>query len=211
MTPEIIATPDHEVDWAEIASMGDEQAAKTLDGRMVALERLSKRLFIERGMILLAFDERQLWRHLFNELYGAPFQSWGEWVAARVSDYSRRDCNYAKAVAKELRDDVPVADMLEIPRCNLTLMQSQLSSGVRRQREVIEAAKTLSEADFAEKVTKEHPECHVEAKKQRVFRMCDGDWAQVTAALDKVGELMEIEGREDELLALCIHFMQEHE
>lgn len=203
MTPEIIATPDHEIDWAEIASMGDEQAAKTLDDRMVSLERLSKRLFIERGMILLAFDERQLWRF--------EFTSWGEWVAARVSDYSRRDCNYAKAVAKELRDDVPVADMLEIPRCNLTLMQSQLSSGVRKQRTVIEAAKTLSEAEFAEKVTKEYPECHVEAKKQRVFRMSDGDWEQVTAALDKVGELMEIEGREDELLALCIHFMQEHE
>jgi len=55
--------------------MGDDEAANTLDTRMCALEDQWKRSFVERGLILLEFEERRLWMYVKDRDTGQPYTS----------------------------------------------------------------------------------------------------------------------------------------
>jgi len=109
---------------------------------------------------------------------------------------------------KELQD-VPKSDLLEIPRMNLEVLKS-VSTSVRSQPEVLEAAKTLSEAEFVAHLQVTQPTQHIEATKRLVLTYPAGDLSVIEAALDLVGTLSKVESREGQLLALCIDFIGEH-
>lgn len=157
---EKFALPYQRLDWHAVRTMQPADAAMALDGALRALDGLSKRVFIERGLILLEVESRRLWEHLAAP-EGTPYRSFEQWVCS-AADYSRRDCFYALAAAKELRD-IPVRELSQMTRSNIEVMKT-LSSGVRQKPEVIEAAKTLPEREFVAKVQADYPEQHIEAR-----------------------------------------------
>jgi hypothetical protein len=178
------ALPYQGLDWRAVKRMPAPLAAEALNGALVALDRLSKRLFIERGLILLEVESRRLWEHLTDPTTKAPYRSFEKWVVT-AADYSRRDCFYALAAAKELRD-IPVRELSQMPRCNIALLQT-LSSHVRQRPEVIEAAKTLPEREFVAKVQAEHPEQHIEQRQPVVMASAE-DCAEFEAAIRRAME-----------------------
>ena len=63
-----------------INGMGDEEAALVLDARMCILEDQWKRSFVERGLILLEFEERNLWSLLTDPDTNQPYPSLRKWI-----------------------------------------------------------------------------------------------------------------------------------
>lgn len=144
-----------------LRSLADEEAAVILDSRMSTLEDIWKTSFVERGLIALEIEERLLWQHIDDPKTGIPFTSKERYILTRCPQ-SRSDVYAALKAVKELRD-VPRDALREIPRCNVNVLQS-LSSKVRQQPEVLEAARTMTEKQFVAKIAADHPQQHIESK-----------------------------------------------
>ena len=155
---EKVALPYQRLDWHAVRDMLPADAAIALDAALRALDTLSKSIFIQRGLILLEVESRRLWEHLATD-EGVPYRSFEQWVCF-AADYSRRDCFYALAAAKELRD-IPVRELSQMTRSNIEVMKT-LSTGVRKK--VIEEAKTLTTTAFVAKLQEDYPDQHIEQK-----------------------------------------------
>jgi hypothetical protein len=138
--------------------MPEEKAARILDNRMRVLEDYYKRSFCERGLIALEVQERQLWRWM-ADFDGSQYGSFDQWVI-RAAPHSRSDVLAAKRAVKELRD-IARDDLESMPRCNIEVLRT-LSTGVRSNPEVIEAAKILPQKAFVAKMERSFPDQHVE-------------------------------------------------
>jgi hypothetical protein len=143
-----------------VKGMRDEETAHALDARMCALEDQWKRSFVERGLILLEFEERNLWSLLKDPDTGLPYPSLRKWIK-RIAPASFRDCFAALAAVKELRD-MRVEDLLLTPRCNIE--QLKLMSPKDRAAEiemedgervsVALAAQTMKLSEFVARIGK---------------------------------------------------------
>ena len=154
----------------EAIALPDEQAAPILQGRLSAWDQvdiLHERSYAERGQIALEFERRRLWEHVLNPVSGEPFSSFSAWAThgplggRRVTFESLGD---VKALA-----DVPVEQLREVPKSNIKILK-KLSTGVRSQPEVLEAAKNLPADDFLAKIEREQPDQHLEGKTTMRFR-----------------------------------------
>jgi len=206
MSGAILQVDLNTLDILQYREMSNHNAAFWLTRRLRELEDIWRRGFAARGLILLEVETRELWRYV-DDSDGKPFTSFNRWLIA-CAPHSERDCRYALAAVKELQD-VPKPDLLEIPRMNLEVLKS-VSTSVRSQPEVLEAAKTLSEAEFVAHLQVTQPTQHIEATKRLVLTYPAGDLSVIEAALDLVGTLSKVESREGQLLALCIDFIGEH-
>lgn len=145
-----------------LRNMPDEIAAVALDGRLRALEIQWKRSFLERGLLLLEMEQRQLWRKLTDPHTQEPYSSLEKWICS-AAPQSRSDAYAALRAVKELRD-IPRQSLEAIPRCNVAILQA-LSTAVRNEPEVLKAAKDLPEREFIRKIQKDWPEQHIEERR----------------------------------------------
>jgi hypothetical protein len=152
-------TPD---DLSEMEKMSSENAARILTARARFIDRQDRVNFAEKGMIAEYLERRSLFQCVDNPQTGLPCTSQNEWIEA-FCPFSRSSWFDAKRRWKEL-EDVPAADRIQIPRSNLIVMQ-KCSTAVRRDASVIEAAKTMPEAQFVEMVNRAHPTQHLESRK----------------------------------------------
>jgi hypothetical protein len=137
-----------------IAGMGNEEAAQTLDAKMRDLEEEWKRSFIYRGLILLEFEERELWRLVRDRNSGEFYPSMDKWIK-RAAPVSFSDCYAALRVVKQLRD-ISIDALNAMSRCNIELLRSlpvkdrngevDTSDGTRIS--VVAAAQTMSKKEF---------------------------------------------------------------
>lgn len=149
-----------ELSLIQLRTLSADDAAAVLDDRLRVLEAQYKRSYAERGLLLLEMKERQLWKHL-RDANGNPFTSFERYIC-EAAPYSRRDCFAALAAVKELRD-ISASDLMEVPRCNISVM-TQLSPRVRSQPEVLKQAKNLSEREFRSFIGVTHPTEHIPSK-----------------------------------------------
>ena len=128
------------------------EAADELRAILGALDGIEDKVFALRGMACLLIEERQLWSEHEDPEVGQPFASFDRWLKA-AAPKSWSYCRDAMRVVKELGADFP--DLLRIRRCNLEQLK-RVSSNVRQLPAVIEAAKTLPEKAFVEKLNRDH-------------------------------------------------------
>jgi hypothetical protein len=163
---EIVTIPD----LADLMGFTDEMAAEALNARMgawVGLDRLQERSFVERGIIIREFERRQLWKHLIDPDTGLPFPHLTAWLSCDNFLGCRRTNFEAKRTLAML-EDVPPAKLIDIPKGNLHTL-TQLSTAVRNQPDVLEAARTMQPEAFEEKVERDHPQQHIEARRPLRF------------------------------------------
>lgn len=165
-TPDIVLT----VDIVDAIALPDPEAAEALNGRFAAwarLDKLQERSFAERGLIIREFERRHLWRHLTDPDTGRVFPHLTAWLSC--SDFlGCRRTNFAAKRTLGMLEDVPAAKLIDIPKGNLQTL-AQLSTAVRNQPEVLEAARSLSRDKFEAKVEVDHPEQHIEGSKPMRF------------------------------------------
>ena len=167
-----------ELEIRQLRSMPDEEAAQVLDLRLRELEKQHRRGFVERGLILVEVEERQLW----DKIPGRPFKSMNEWIA-NAATHSRSDCYAARDAVKKLRS-IPTEQLKEIPRCNVNVMLRDIKSeAIRNSPEVVEAAQTLSENDFREKLTADYPDQLIENKVKVVLHFDKSAYDFITSKL----------------------------
>lgn len=190
----MFSPPDLDIALLSTATLED---CKSL---LVAIAKVEERGFIWRGIVLREIERRELWREGYTSM--KDFLCHG-------SPYSARDGYAALAAAEELKD-VPVVDLANMPRCNVETLK-HLSSTVRSQPEVVEAAKSLSEDDFVAHIQEHHPTQRIEHRKRLIFRPTESQKSVIERVLTQIGTLLSIEDREGQLEALCADWEQEHQ
>ena len=192
------------VDWARIRSESAADAADEIRILLGTLDGIEDKVFALRGMACLLIEERQLWSEHEDPDVGQPFASfdrWLKWVAPKSWSY----CRDAMRVVKELGADFP--DLLRIRRCNLEQLK-KVSTKVRRNPAVIEAARTLPEKAFVEKVNREF-EQHLEIK-QPVVMAPSGDVEEFESAIAMALLIEEgCETRADALKFVGLHYLSD--
>lgn len=152
-------------DWFAIKLMGNEQAAEAVAGILGALDGAEKAVFAARGMALIIVEDRRLWDGR------AP--SMGQWIK-NVAPNSWSDCYAAMRTVRELLPDVPMDDLKDMKRCNVETIK-KLSPKVRRDRKVIESAKTKPHKEFIAETARNHPDQHLslKSKLEEAIEMCE--------------------------------------
>lgn len=192
------------VDWARMRSEPAPEAADELRAILGALDGIEDKVFALRGMACLLIEERQLWSEHEDPEVGQPFASFDRWLKA-AAPKSWSYCRDAMRVVKELGADFP--DLLRIRRCNLEQLK-RVSSNVRLLPAVIEAAKTLPEKAFVEKLNRDHAQ-HLEVK-QPVALAPAGDVAEFESAIEMAMLVEHCDTRADAIKAIAVSYIQDH-
>lgn len=177
--------PITELTLVNLRSATDQYAAQILDAKMRVLEQQWRRSFVEKGLIAVEMKQRQLWKHVLDP-QGQPFKSMEAWIC-NAAPQSRSDCFAAMRAVEELRD-IPREQLAEIPRVNIATLR-QLSTAVRSDPAVLEAARNLSEHEFTAKIEAEFPSQHVEARKPIKLRPTTSQSLVVERAIQRAIEL----------------------
>lgn len=150
---------------SDLLSLPDERAAIELNQRIGILDqiqRIHERSYVERGIIIREFERRQLWQHLTDPDTGTAFASLTAWLSC--SDFlGCRRVNFEAKRSLEQLADVPAEKLLDVPKGNIHVL-TQLSTAVRNDPAVLEAAKTLPQKQFLEKLEREQPLQHIESR-----------------------------------------------
>jgi hypothetical protein len=185
--------------------MAHEPAAVRLTGILRSLDGVEKQVFAMRGMAALLVEERELYRFVVDEEVGDFYQSFDRFLKQELPcswSYVRD----ALRAVKELKD-MPFADLLEIKRCNIEKLK-EVSSSVRLLPEVIQAAKTLPEKQFVEKMNKEHSQ-HLETRQPIAMAPAD-DCEEFETAIAMAMVCEECKSRAEAIKAISISYIQEH-
>lgn len=158
------------VNLSDIIAMPDTEAAAAMNERMALLDhihRIHERSYAERGIIVREFERRQLWQHLTDQDTGQPFPNFTAWISC--SDFlGCRRVNFEAKRDMEMLKDVPAAKLIDVPKGNLKVL-TQLSTAVRNDPGILEAAKTLPQNEFLAKVETDQPQQHIETQQRLIF------------------------------------------
>lgn len=192
-----------ERDLENIREMDDLDAADLLDGRVQRLEVMTKRTFVELGLICLEMIRRNLWSKVIDPVTGQYYHSKDAWIMGRLG-VSRSSAYEAMKILQ--MKDVSVADVREMPRVNASRLAG-LSSEVQRDPKVIEAAKHASEKEFVGLVQELHPGQHVEQKRAVVMKPAESQRDVLDEVLEIARWAYEVTGREDAMENVCAYFL----
>jgi hypothetical protein len=146
-------------DLAEIEKLPPAIQAQILTARAQFIDAMDRMSYAEKGCLAEYVERTELWK-LVDLPGGKRCGSQNEWIEV-FCPFSRATWFDAKRRWKEL-SDVPAEDRIQIPRGNIVEMQ-KLSTAVRKDPEVIEAAKTLPPNQFIHLVDQLHPGQHLKA------------------------------------------------
>jgi hypothetical protein len=205
-----LATPDFDA----IRAMTSEDAAKpvvnilrTMEAADERIESLTRQVYALRGAAMKIADEKRIYEQFEDEEVGKPFRSLDRWNKATFPKSWRYNQEALATISK--LPDVPMEQLISMPRCNMVMLANNVSSSVRALPDVLEAAQTLSEDEFAAKLSTEHGQ-HLERKETLKFTYSKGEAEMVKLALSMVGKLIEVEDMSGQLLALSIDYIAEH-
>ena len=193
--------------------MTSEDAAKpvvsilrTMEAADDRIESLSRQVYALRGAAMKIAEEKKIYEFCVDDEWGEPFRSLDRFNKATFPKSWRYNQEALATISK--LPDVPMEKLVNTPRCNIMTL-THVSSSVRALPDVLEAAQTLSESDFADRLSREHGQ-HLERKETLKFTYSKGEAEMVKLALSMVGKLIEVEDMSGQLLALSIDYIAEH-
>ena len=205
-----LATPDFDA----IRAMTSEDAAKpvvsilrTMEAADDRIESLTRQVYALRGAAMKIAEEKKIYEFCIDDEWGEPFRSLDRWNKATFPKSWRYNQEALATISK--LPEVPMEQLVSMPRCNMVMLANNVSSSVRALPDVLEAAQTLSEDEFAAKLSTEHGQ-HLERKETLKFTYSKGEAEMVKLALSMVGKLIEVEDMSGQLLALSIDYIAEH-
>lgn len=190
-----------------LRSVPDQEAADALAGRLRELERQYKRGFVERGLVLLEVEERDLWRLVDDAETGQAYTSLDRFIVGEAT-HSRSDCFAALKAVKELRD-VPTDKLLDMPRCNVGMLQL-LSKSIRKRPEIIAAAQSQSARHFIRTIQDGYPEQHIEERKTIHLSPVKSAKTVIDRAIEMAMVLEDLTTREAVIEAWSVSYIEEN-
>lgn len=181
-------------DLVELLELPDPEAAKALNGRMLAIERVEQlraKSFAQRGLIAVEFQTRSLFRHL-------GFETFSDWIASGFMG-SRSSIYDAKKDIEALQGDVPPSVLANISEKSNLKALVQCSSGVRRSLDVQAAAQRTTPEDFVDHLQVHHPDQHIEIRIPVRFFLEKSNAEMIEAALQATMGAEDLKSRESAL------------
>lgn len=164
----------------EYLTMNDAEAERFIFNKLTLYAEYERKRWGEVGLMADTVEKKELWRSRIDPSDGFPCRSFGRW--AHLSPYPYATLYAAKADVQAL-SDVPADDLAQIPQSNFRTLK-QLSTAVRRDPQVLQAAKGKSEGFIAH--VKEHfPDQHVERDSMFKVPLSETQMADVEEALVK--------------------------
>ncbi|MHB1952165.1 MAG: hypothetical protein ACYCOU_00330 [Sulfobacillus sp.] len=200
--------PVETLDWASVDRLPSPEAANVLNARVRLLDGLLRGAFMELGYIVGEVQRRMLWREMCPSP-GQPYESFNAWLKD-AAPYSRSHCYAALKIVDELSKDIPREKLLQIDETNARTLLG-VSSAIRQDESIQRAAQTMPGPEFVEHLQAQHANQHVETAKRFSVTLSATDYEAVMEALDQVGELMGLDDRAGELVALCVNFVLERQ
>lgn len=193
---------------AEDASNPLVDILRTMEAADERIESLTRQVYALRGAAMKIALDKQIYKFFIDEEVGQPFRSFDRWLKITFP-HSWRYCREALATIEKL-PDVPMEKLINTSRANIITL-TQVSSNVRVLPDVLEAAQTLSEDQFAAKLTKDHGQA-LERKETLKFTYPSGDMAQVRKYLQWVSKQADLDPEDSAgaLLYLAVNENQEH-
>jgi hypothetical protein len=183
---------------SDLIKLPDEQAAPALNRRIMAwnvVDELHERSYVERGLIAIQVEKRQLWKFLIDPDTNTLFSCMDAWMSCSQFLGCRRT-NYEAKRSMKLLEDVPPEKLIDVPKGNIHTL-TQLSTHVRNDPAILEAAKNLPQKQFLEKIEREQPLQHLEARgplrlsPTKNERKDIDDWVQFALDHDLAGSVTE--------------------
>lgn len=187
--------------------------AEIYDARLREMERQHRRSFVEMGMICLEVSDQELWKKLIVPDYyddegllhtGEYFHSFDAWMLS-AAGVSRSSAYSAMKTVKELKD-VPMDEVRAMPRCNAVVLAG-LSSEVRQQPEMREAAKVMTEEAFIAEIQTRHPNEHRERRQALPLKPERSQRTAILYAIDVALWALGTVTREEAQEAMCAAWM----
>jgi len=191
----------------ELIDLPDLEAAESLSARMDAFDwadQVHELSYAERGIIAREFQNRQLWKLVINPRTGDPYISFNAWAAksGRATTFeSKRDI--------EELPEIPDEELKSIPKQNLKTLR-QLSSQVRTEPKVIQAAQKLTPEDFLAHLEANHKNQHIESRVPMRFSPVRSQADRIEQAL-KLAQLHGARTKEEGLELICQIAIQQWE
>ncbi len=152
---------------SDIIELPDSEAAVALNNRMrawVRIDELAPMSYVEKGIIARQFETRSLWRQLSDPDTGYPFTSYTAWMHSKYLGCARTKFD-AKADVKMLEADISIADLSQIREKENVKTLIGVSTAVRKDPEILAAAKTMPNNALLGKIETKHPLQHIERNK----------------------------------------------
>jgi hypothetical protein len=201
-------------DFDAIRAMTSEDAAnpvvdilRTVEAADERIESMTRQVYAIRGAAMKIAEEKKIWEQWVDPEVCQRFRSLDRWNKATFPKSWRYNQEALATISK--LPDVPMEQLISMPRCNMVMLANNVSSSVRALPDVLQAAQTLSEDEFAAKLSTEHGQ-HLERKETLKFTYSKGEAEMVKLALGMVGKLIDVEDMSGQLLALAIDYIAEH-
>jgi hypothetical protein len=170
VTPEIMC---------DILGMPDSKAEAILFDRLRKIDDNYKLSYAEVGQICIQVQAYLLHEQHTDPDTGEPC-SFSRWLHL-AAPYSHSTCYAAMRDCEELKD-IPVEHLAEMPSSSFSVLK-QLSTAVRADPELIEAAKTKRTDDLVEHIREHHPDEHLEHRRTMKFRPDESAAEKIEEAL----------------------------
>lgn len=202
--------PILDADLSRLTSDPIEAADASISAILRDAEASQQSIFIRCTIAFKVGNDRKIYARHVDE-YGYPFKSMEYWIKSMYPQ-TFRYMNDALRAAVAM-PEVPIQDVAEMKRCNAVLLaDAGISPMMRRDPEIIEAAKTETEKEFREHLNSKGQ--HLESPETLKFTYPSPDAAQVKKYLSWVADkaqLADLEDYQSALLYLAINENQDHE
>ena len=192
----------------DYVTLPDPQAATVISTRIATWDSEEPLRYAAIGLMAHEVWRRLLWQHATDPANGLPCRSFARWV--RVYAPNGYSTVYAAMRDVEALPDVPAEDIAQLPQSSFKTLK-QLSTAVRRDPEVLAAAKSGKNEALVAHVQKHHPDQHLEEYDRVVFNLTHGAKSEIDEAVDLAIERGDSRTKEEWLLMVAIDYKQECE
>lgn len=169
--------------------------------RMRELDRVEKLSYAERGELCLWVKRHMLHNQRINPETNEPC-SLTEWV--RLCSPWGYASSFSAMRDFEMLSDVPMEDLAEMSKGNIQTL-IQLSTAVRSQPSILQAAKTQRPDEFIEHVRRTNPMQHLDTKRTLRFVADSGQAAEIEETI-VIAMGQGAMNRTEALLSICLDY-----
>ena len=186
-------------DWFSVSLLDDRGCADAVKAILSAaeailgeaetrLETFRERIFNIRMVAFRIVSDRELWKMDIDPEYGVPFKSMPRWMATLYpEEKGLRYAQLAQATQKAL-PEASIVDLGQLKQCNAVLLAKEyVSPNCRKDKALIEAAKTESASQFKTRLNMEHAQA-LEEMKTLAFELSASDYEIALKILREYGE-----------------------
>jgi len=193
-----------EVAIAELEQGDYEEAAKVVDARARAIEKQTRRSFVELGLLCHTMDRTGWWSKLDDPITGVTYHSWEDWATSALN-VARSSAFAAKKVIEATRGTA-LEDLREMTRGNLQQF-ARLSSKVQADPKILKKAKTLTETEFVSAVHKDARGQHLSKAPALILNLEESERENFDEAVEAAKWVYDVESRNDAIANIIAYFL----